>query len=335
MYCDPLLSRYRNFVLEQLRAFKPDLIHITGPGDVGILGAWVAHLLRIPLVASWHTNLHEYVYLRLNKTFRRVPKRTREWLTRIVERSTLRGLTRFYQMPRFLLAPNRSTVDLLQQRTGRPAFPMRHGVDLERFVPPPDKDKLPQPFRIGYVGRFTPEKNVRYLAELERRVILAGENRFRFLLVGEGSEQNWLRQNLRFVDFTGVLRGRELAAAFATMDVFVFPSRTDTFGLVLLEAMASGVPVVLSPEAGARLGLQHGVNGLMADDFTESVLRLMRDEKFRCSLGAAARHFAGSQSWCDVFTDLYLTYQEGLKVVDLRRSKAEARRAARWRWLTG
>ena len=334
LYCDPLLNRYRNFLLRQLSAFKPDLIHITGPGDVGILGLWVAHLLRIPLAASWHTNLHEYVYLRLNKTFRRLPERARERLTRMVERQTLRALMRFYKMPRFLLAPNRSTVDLLQQRTGRQAFPMRHGVDLERFAPA-DCDRRPGPFRIGYVGRFTPEKNVRYLAELEHNLILAGENRFRFLLVGEGSEQNWLRQNLQFVDFAGVLRGRELAGAFAAMDVFVFPSRTDTFGLVLLEAMASGVPAVLSPEAGTRLGIQHGVNGMMAEDFTESVLGLMRNETFRCAVGSAARDFAASHSWCDVFKDLYLTYQEGLKVVDLRRSVAEARRAARWRWLTG
>jgi glycosyltransferase involved in cell wall biosynthesis len=98
--------------------------------------------------------------------------------------------------------------------------------------------------------------------------------------------------------------------------VFVFPSRTDTFGLVLLEAMASGVPVVVSPETGARVGVQHGVTGFHAPDlhsFTESVRQLMNSETLRQGIGAAARVFSCSRGWNGVFEQLYLTYEWGLE----------------------
>jgi phosphatidylinositol alpha 1,6-mannosyltransferase len=88
---------------------------------------------------------------------------------------------------------------------------------------------------------------VRLFVDLERSLLAQGRRNFRFTLIGEGNERDWLRKNLEFGETPGILRGEALAEAFANMDVFVFPSRTDTFGLVLLEAMASGVPVVASP----------------------------------------------------------------------------------------
>jgi glycosyltransferase involved in cell wall biosynthesis len=108
----------------------------------------------------------------------------------------------------------------------------------------------------------------------------------------------------------------------------VFPSQTDTFGLVVLEAMASGVPVVLRPDAAARLGLQDGDAACVTEDPTESVLRLMRDPGLRRKMGLAAREFACSKAWFDVFEQLYLTYEEGVKVVDLRRAPPKLKRSA-------
>jgi len=73
LYCDPLLCRYRNWVRTQIQPFRPEIVHITGPGDIGILGFWIAHLLKIPLIASWHTNLHEYAGRRLQNSFSFLP----------------------------------------------------------------------------------------------------------------------------------------------------------------------------------------------------------------------------------------------------------------------
>jgi phosphatidylinositol alpha 1,6-mannosyltransferase len=319
LYCDPLLSRYRNRVIAQLRPFRPDLVHITGPGDMGILGFWVAHCLGVPLVASWHTNLHEYAGRRLDKLFSRIPDRWGERISSTAERQSLRACVSFYRLARFVFAPNQTMVDLLQERTRRPAFLMAHGVDTEVYSPDRCRRRTGS-FCIGYVGRLTPEKNVRLLAELEKKLVAAGQNDFRFLVVGEGGDGEWLRKNLHFGEFPGVLHGEALAEAFASMDVFVFPSQTDTFGLVLLEALASGVPVLVSPETGVRVGVQHGITGFHAEDlnsFTQGVLHLMKSESARSEMSSAAREFACSKTWRQVFEQLYRAYEVGLETVGL------------------
>jgi phosphatidylinositol alpha 1,6-mannosyltransferase len=313
--CDPLLSRYKNWVTAQLRLFRADLVHITGPGDFGILGFWAAHSLGIPLVASWHTNLHEYAGRRLDKLFSRLPTTWRRRIIRTGEDLSLHALVRFYRLPRFLLAPNESMIHLLSDRTHRPTYFMPHGVDTGVYSPT-RRNQRTNSFCIGYVGRLTPEKSVRLFVELERRLLAAGQRDFRLVLVGEGSEKEWLKNNLQSAELPGILRGEALAEAFASMDVFVFPSRTDTFGLVLLEAMASGVPVVVSPETGVRVEVQHGITGFVAQDigcFTQSVLRLMESEALRREMSRAARRFACSKVWSGVFEQVYRTYEVGLE----------------------
>ncbi|MFN7998124.1 MAG: glycosyltransferase [Bryobacteraceae bacterium] len=314
LLCDPLLSRYKNHVTAHIRAFEPDLVHITSPGDFGILGLWVAHTLGVPLVASWHTNFHEYAARRLNKLFSFLPVRWRSPLCDAAEEQSLRAGLRFYGLARFLLAPNQSMVDLLRERTGKPARLMAHGVDTTLFSPR-QQEKRSAPFVIGYVGRLTPEKNVRLFAGLERSLLAAGQRDFRFVLVGDGNEKTWLKSNLRFGETPGVLRGAALAEAFAAMDVFVFPSQTDTFGLVLLEAMASGVPVVVSPSTAIRVGVRHGITGFQAEGlagYTQSVQHLMNNPGLQRTMGSAARKFACSRGWDEVFDDLYRLYRAGL-----------------------
>jgi glycosyltransferase involved in cell wall biosynthesis len=209
------------------------------------------------------------------------------------------------------MAPHAGMVDLLRARTGKPSYLMAHGVDTERFTPA-RRARQDGPFRIGYVGRLTPEKNVRALVDLESRLIASGARDFVVLAIGEGGEREWLKAHLRFGELPGILHGDQLADAFASMDVFVFPSRTDTFGLVMLEAMASGVPVISRPETAGQVGIENGVNGLASEDFTQSVRALMDDEPMRRDLGSAARRFACAHAWDGVFDQVYETYAEGL-----------------------
>jgi glycosyltransferase involved in cell wall biosynthesis len=220
---------------------------------------------------------------------------------------------RFYGLAHVVLAPNQAMVDALHSRTQKPAYLMAHGVDSTRFSPAwrKRKDGL---ISIGYVGRLTPEKNVRWFCELERSLLAAGQRDFRLVLVGDGSEREWLKRNLPSGELPGVLRGDSLCAAFADMDIFVFPSQTDTFGLVILEAMASGVPVVVSPETGARVQVENGVTGFLAEDFAQSVLQLMRSESLRQRMGAEARRFACSRDWISVFENLYQTYDAAFNI---------------------
>jgi phosphatidylinositol alpha 1,6-mannosyltransferase len=317
LYCDPFLSRYRNYVMKQLQIYSPDLIHITGPGDLGILGFWISNLLGVPMVASWHTNLHEYAARRVHNRLGPVPCRMRDWTAAKVEHYSFRALTAFYRLAHFVLAPNQTMVNLLRDHTGRPAYRMKHGVDTTRFFRRPRP--ADRPFCIGWVGRLTAEKNVRAFVQLERELLAAGERDFRMLLVGDGSEREWLRVRLETATLPGFLQGEDLAAAFAGMDVFVFPSRTDTFGLVILEAMASGVPVVLSSDAGTRIGMRHGVEGFLSDNLVEGVLGLMRCKSLRQSMSTAAEAFARAQTWNGVYDDLYETYSAALEESEVRR----------------
>lgn len=315
--CDPFLSRYRNFVMRQLQEFRPDLIQITGPGDMGVLGFWISNLIGVPLAASWHTNLHEYASRRIYKSLGFAPDRLRHRAAAFTEHLSLSALTAYYRLAHFVLAPNAAMVTLLGELTGRPAYKMKHGVDTSRFSA---RQKTSNgKFRIGWVGRLTPEKNVRVFAEIERQLLSAGERDFEMLLVGDGSERSWLKAHLRSAALPGSLKGYELSQAFASMDAFVFPSRTDTFGLVILEAMASGVPVVLSSEAGARVGIRHGTEGFVSDSFTEGVLELMRSSALRERMGKASECFAQSQTWKGVFEDLYDTYRVALEHPEVRR----------------
>ena len=321
LYFDPLLIRHKQLVTEQLQRFKPDLIHLTGPGDIGFLAVRVAHELKMASVASWHTNVHEYLARRLQPMLNLLTSGLCRKAARTIEQQTLRGLLRFYRSARFTLAPNQEMVDILHASTRRPAYLMLHGVDLRRYQPPTAEEASAaqgRPFCIGYVGRLTTEKNVRVLAEIEQTLIAAGETNFRFLIVGEGGQEGWLRSHMHRAEIAGVLRGDDLAAAYQRMDVFVFPSLTDTFGLVILEAMASGVPVIVRPEAGKRVGVEDGVSGFLSEDFAADVRRLMSDGCLRKKMGVAAHAFANTQGWDMVFSDLYRVYAAGLRTLESR-----------------
>ncbi len=313
--CDPLLLCRRERVTQVVSEFKPDLIHVTGPGDVGILGAWIAHSLQVPLAASWHTNLHEFAARRLERSLMSLPQRLRRTITGGVESASLNCVLQFYRLARLLFAPNPELVELLQNRTGRPTFLMRRGINTALFSPV-RRDSPDNFLTLGFVGRLSPEKNVRFLAQIERALLNAGWCDFRFLIVGGGSEKQWLSEHLWHAEFPGVLSGEPLARAYANMDIFVFPSQTDTFGNVILEAMASGVPAVVSADGGPKFLVNSGETGFVARDeagFLESILRLANDPGLRHDMGNAARRHVLRQSWDQIFEDVYSVYGDLLE----------------------
>ncbi len=316
MSFDPLMMRHRQWGESVLRSFRPDVLHLTGPSDIGILGAWLADRLNIPLVASWHTNIHEFGARRLDKLISFMSPNLRDPITQATETGILAGCARFYQMASVLLAPNQELVDMLVERTGRPSFLMQRGVDT-RLYSPAKRQRTDSTMVLGYVGRITPEKNVRLLVEVERALIEAGHKDFRFKIIGDGSETEWLKQNLRQADFSGVLRGEALARAYADLDVFLFPSHTDTFGNVILEAAASGVPSIVTASGGPKFLVQDGVSGYVAADhqqFVARALSLMIDGAVHARMRDAALHFANTMSWDAVFERVYGAYELALEL---------------------
>ena len=209
---DFLFLRYRHRLREALEKFQPDLVHITGPSDSGMLGVLLAHQIGVPLVASWHTNLHEFGARRLSQMLGFLPQQTRVATARWFEKTALDQCMRFYRLAKLVFAPNAELVELLALRTGRPAFLMSRGIDTELFSPA-RRARLDQDFVIGYVGRLSPEKHVRLLAEIEESLIQAGMNNYRFLIVGHGSEHSWLSRVMRRATLPGILGGEDLARA--------------------------------------------------------------------------------------------------------------------------
>lgn len=311
MAFDPFWARHLWRIRRMLEPFAPDLIHITGPGDAGLLGLTLARQLRIPVVASWHTNLHEFGARRLEQALRRVlPTRWAAVIGRFAERQILHALQWFYRFGRVLLAPNPELIEMLERTTHRPVFPMGRGVDTYLFDPA-KRTRTDDVFTIGYAGRLSPEKNVQELAAIEKVLLARGHQRFRFLVIGQGSERERLGQHLRQAEFTGVLQGEPLASAYANMDVFAFPSRTDTFGNVIQEALASGVPAVVTNEGGPKYLVQEGVTGFVGrnlEEFTDAIERLLLLSEQRAEMAKAAREHALHISWDAVFETVYRAY---------------------------
>jgi glycosyltransferase involved in cell wall biosynthesis len=311
---DLLLFRYRRELLEALRQFGPELLHVTGPGDMGMLGAWVAYELGIPMVASWHTNVHEYAGRRLEKLLSFLPSGAVHAVSSFAEKGALTGAASFYGLARLLFAPNQELVDLLSSRTGKPCFLMQRGVDAHLYTPA-KREPGQRPFTIGYVGRLSVEKNVRFLAEIERAITAAGHTDYRFVVIGPGGEEEWLRQNMQRIELPGVLKGEDLAVAYANMDVFAFPSFTDTFGNVILEALASGVPPVVTNGGGPKFLVRSGETGFVAADdasFIRCILDLMDAPEALARMKRAARDHAFSISWDRVFEKVYASYESVL-----------------------
>jgi phosphatidylinositol alpha 1,6-mannosyltransferase len=306
--------RYLFRIRKEVLRFKPDVIHITSPGELGQLGAYLCSSQKIPLVASWHTNFHQFAARRLHKMIHLLPNGVVDPTVAWSQDRGLGLLLWFYGMAKVTLAPTASQVQWLEKELKTPSFLMPRGVDAEMFNP--NRRTLNDGvLRLGFVGRITPEKGVRLLAEIERELLRRGVAEFRIVIVGDGSEVQWLRENMTHAEFPGVLRGEELARAYANMDLFVFPSRTDTFGNVIQEAAASSVPSVVTNEGGPQHLVIEGVTGCVTssdEEFVRKTVELIQDRELLKKMGDAAREKVAGVSWDNAFDMTYAAYRHCL-----------------------
>jgi glycosyltransferase involved in cell wall biosynthesis/predicted metal-dependent phosphoesterase TrpH len=239
-------------IVEALSDGRYDLVHLISPGPAGI-GAWLlARVLELPVIGSYHTELAAYAGLRSG--------------SRPLETFASAALGGFYGACEMVLSPSAATDGRLgtlgidAAKIGR----WDRGVDLKRFGPElRDERQFGGEINVLYAGRLTREKGVDLLADafLAAR---ARDPRLHLVLAGGGTEEAALRERLgTHATFLGWLGGAELPRAYASADAFLFASRTDTFGQVILEAQASGLPVIAVREGGPASIVTHGETGLL------------------------------------------------------------------------
>jgi glycosyltransferase involved in cell wall biosynthesis/predicted metal-dependent phosphoesterase TrpH len=295
-------------IVDALSEGRYDLVHLTSPGPCGI-GAWlVARVLELPLLGSYHTELAAYAGMRSGRP-------ELEALARM-------ALATFYGSCDVVLSPSAAS-DARLAELGVPAESVGRwdrGVDLARFDP---ALRTPGLFGDGvtvmYAGRLTTEKGVDLLADAflrARRV----EPRLRLVLAGGGPEEEALRERLGdAATFLGWLGGTDLARAYASADVFLFASRTDTFGQVLLEAQASGLPVVAVAEGGPTGLIADGETGLLAPPdaqaLADAVLAVVESPLLGERLRRAALSAVSGRTWDAALGRLAAGYRQALTSV--------------------
>jgi glycosyltransferase involved in cell wall biosynthesis/predicted metal-dependent phosphoesterase TrpH len=292
-------------LVETLAEGDYDLVHVTAPGPAGIAATLLSRITGVPHVASYHTELAAYAGVRSGQDHL-------EALAKI-------GLGAFYGAPRFVLSPSPSADASLVDLGADPARIGRweRGVDLTRFDPAKaDRDAYPGEIKVLYVGRMTREKGVDLLAESFLRAYRS-DPRLHLLLAGGGPEEDELRAKLgERATFLGWLGGEDLARAYASADVFLFASSTDTYGQVILEAAASGLPVVAVAEGGPAALVENRHTGLLCrpdpDHLAGALLQLASAPLLRHHLGSSGAHAARARTWERSMDQLAAGYRRAL-----------------------
>lgn len=301
-------------IKKTLRAFRPTIVHVATPFNIGLYGHRYARKHQIPLVASYHTHFDQYLaYYKI------------QWLEGIL----WKYMNWFHQDCEKVYVPSPSTLDHLETK-GFPRSQMEvwgRGVDLGQFSPNVDRAGVmarygfnADKFLVLYVGRLAPEKNLDVFLDVYKRLSASHPDRFQFAIAGDGPLYEELvaeypRESHPDLSFLGFIQGKELGELYAAADTMLFPSPTETFGNVVLESMASGTPVIGAAAGGVKDNIRHGQTGLLCepgdtDAFEDALMRVYREDNFRNLLSQSAREYAVQQSWDRIFANLLASYQE-------------------------
>ena len=307
LYPDYKLGFFNDETRRQLDAFAPDIVHISTPDIVGRAFLLYARKKNIPVASAFHTDFPSYFsYYRLGFAVKHAWK----------------YLTWFYNSCNIVLAPNESVRLKLAGYAIRNIEIWSRGVDKELFDPFRRSEKLRSAWNatgrsvIVYAGRFVLYKDIEVVMRVYDR-FMEGEyaDRVRFVMIGSGPEEEEMKRRMPEAVFTGYLTGEELPEAYASGDIFLFPSTTEAFCNVALEALASGLPVVVSDVGGCRDIADRSAGGFVVHqgsvyDFYDKCLELLGDSLRYRELKASGLAYAETQSWSAVNGFVIDRYQQ-------------------------
>lgn len=296
-------------IRKDIEAFQPNLFHLSAPDYLGSCALKLAEQQGIPVVASVHTRFETYLrYYGLG------------WL----EPSATGYLRRFYNRCKQIYAPTESMAKVLRaERMSDDIRIWARGVDGNLYNPAKRSADwraslgiAPDEVVIAFVGRLVLEKGLAVFADTVDAVC-ARHSKSRVLIVGHGPERECLQRRLPHAVFTGFLQGEDLARAYASSDIFLNPSTTETFGNVTLEALASGIPAVCAKATGSTSLVTHGENGFLSDggsveELSGYVGALISNQDMRRAYGFAARRSSQAYDWDHILLQVLLHYRDAL-----------------------
>lgn len=280
-------------ILDAMAQFKPQAVYVATEGPMGWAAVKAAQQLGLGVLSGFHTNFHQYI---------------EHYHLGMLEKLAYRYLRYFHNQTQGTLVPTRKQRDELEQHGFDNVRVLSRGVDSELFSPAKRSDELrrqwgakPQDLVLLYVGRIAGEKNMD-LALKTYQQLLNTDERVRLVLVGDGPELENIREQYPQVICCGMQRGEDLAQHYASGDIFLFPSKTDTFGNVVTEAMASGLAVVSFDYAAAHEHIRNNDNGMLADfdndqSFIQQAATLLDSPNLLNQIRAHARNTARNISW--------------------------------------
>lgn len=302
------VPRWRTY-LRRVIEDKIEVLHLTTPGPLGLAAVWTAAQTGIPLVGSFHTDLARYTeVLSGSARLARLIARYMRWM---------------YGRCLRTLAPSRATRELLVAsglHAGRVNLWPR-GVDTGHFTPARRSSLLRERWQVRahervllYVGRVSREKGLDLLPGVVARLVARGLPH-RLVIAGDGPYRRGLEEQLPDAIFTGTLDRQAVADVFASADLFVFPSTTDTAGNVVLEAQASGLPVIVSASGGPQEQMRPSVTGVVCrgsepELWAHEIASVLSRPQQLAEMARAARAFALERRWSQALAPLYQTYRD-------------------------
>jgi glycosyltransferase involved in cell wall biosynthesis len=289
----------------ELEQFSPDLIHVATPFTVGLSGVYFAKKLNIPLVGSYHTDFNDYLHF---------------YDLQFLAKPLWKYMKWFHGSFKKLFVPSIDSFEKLNNRGFRNLEIWPRGVDCQAYHPYYKKEvtrtryAISEKYILTYVGRLAPEKDLKTLMKVAGSLPPGINDQVHWLIAGDGPLLDELKMaEVPNMTFTGYLKGVELAEAYSATDLFVFPSPTETFGNVVLEALASGTPVIGANAGGVKNIISTGVTGYLcepgnAEDFIKNILHLLDNESLRVQMAGNARKYALTQKWDQIFEEVINQY---------------------------
>lgn len=296
-------------VKAELQKFKPDLIHVATPFNIGLCGLHYAKKLNIPIVGSYHTDFDQYLEYYDFQFLSKFLWKYMHW---------------FHRPLRKIFVPSNETMEQLRRKGFSNLRIWGRGVECNLFHPNyshqeiRNKYEIKEKFILSYVGRLAPEKDIETLMNISLELPPEIKKNVHWLIVGDGpSKEDMEKKAPDNMTFAGYLNGVNLAKIYASSDLFVFPSPTETFGNVVLEALASGTPVIGANSGGVKNIIKTNQTGYLCEpknveQFKQAIIQLLEDHTLRAKMGNDGRNYALSQTWDCIFEGLLKEYENAL-----------------------